>query len=156
MRSRTRSLFPVLAALVALMTLGMPEGVAGQGKGGPTGCTECRKEDGEAPECVPKPKGEGYDDCINESEKGDCTLSSDKPDCGLVVALDGRAQDGGSGVATVAVGGMEVAPGLRPEVPAVRVPTAVARHACTGAIVNRRYSSATIAQLITGLRRVTI
>lgn len=49
MRSRTRSLLPVLAGLVALMTLGMPEGVAGQGKSACSKCVYTKAKDKEDP-----------------------------------------------------------------------------------------------------------
>ena len=83
-------------------------------------------------------------------------MSSTKPDCVPILALDGRAEDEGSGVSIAAVGGAEI-PGWRQlVVPAPEMPAAMARQACTGAIVQRRYSPSDIEELRDGLRRVTI
>ena len=161
MRSRTRSLLPVLAGLVALMTLGMPEGVAGQGKSACSTCTYIKAKDPKdppIPECESLTKGDGYKECHVEQGASDCSHGDprpEKPDCTAVLMLDGRAEDLGSGVVTAAVVGVKIPRWRLPLAPAETAPAA-ARHACTGAIVNRRYSPARVAELRTGLRRVTI
>lgn len=152
MRSSTGSLLPVLAALAALVVLGMPEGVAAQ-------CTMCESPGDNlfgGPRCVPLKEGKGYEECEVVAGEDNCTLSSDKPDCGLVLALDGRALDLGSGVATGAVAGAGIPRWLQLVVPAPETPPAALRQACTGAIVQRLYSPGGIAQLRSGLRHVTI
>ena len=155
MRNPTTSLFPVLAVLFALGELGMPEGVAAQ-----DGCTTCVyvEPDGgpRRAECEPKPKGKGYEWCENFVKWNDCQMSSDEEDCGLDIALTGRAVDAGSAVAIAAVGGVEIPRWRQLIVPTAATPPAVARQACTGAIVHRRYSPASIVELRAGLRHVTI
>lgn len=152
MRSAMNSLLPLLVALFALGVLGMPEGVAAQ-----DGCTECLKEDNSPPECVPKLEGDGYETCKVQKPNQDCEMSSDEPDCVAGPGLDGRAIHEAlhwtSGVATGAVGGVQI-PQL--VVPAPMMSPAVVRQACTGAIVQRRYSPASITEIRAGLRRVTI
>ena len=151
MRNPTSFLLPVLAMVFALAVLGMPEGVAAQ-----DGCTICvyvpQEEEPPTPECDPLPTGEGYETCDVKSGWEDCEMSSDKPDCGSRLALDGRA-DVGSGVAPAAVA---IPWGRQLVVPAADTPAAVTRQACTGAIVQRRYSAGSIAELRAGLRHVTI
>ncbi len=155
MRNATSSLLPVLAALFALGVSGMPEGVAAQ-----EGCTECVKEDNSPPECVPKLEGDGYDTCKVVKPNEDCELSSDETDCVADPGFDGRAMHEAlhwaSGVATGAVGGVEIPWWQQLVVPAAEKSRAVARQACTGAIVQRRYSPARITEIRAGLRRVTI
>lgn len=162
MRSRTRSLLPVLAGLVALTTLGMPEGVAGQGKSACSKCvyTEAKdKEDPPIPGCEPLTKGDGYKECHVKQGAPECTFGEpapEGPNCTRpLLLLDGRAGDPGSRVVTAAVVGVRNPRWRQPSVAAETAPAA-ARHACTGAIVNRRYSPARVAELRTGLRRVTI
>lgn len=151
MRDQASRPFLVLAAL--LMLLGMPEPAAAQ-----KGCVACNKDDDGKPECVPKPKGAGYESCTLEKGKDECEMSSDEPDCGLVLALDGRSLRRG---ANPALSGR--ADGADDQLPLLPQPEAAAgtflaasRHACTGAIIERRYAPARIAQLRIGLRRVTI
>lgn len=103
-----------------------------------------------------QPNGKGYEWCENMVRWKDCQLSSDEEDCGLDVAFDGRAVNAGSAVAIAAVGGLEIPQWRQLVVPTAATFPAVARQACTGAIVHRRYSPATIAELRTGLRHVTI
>ena len=83
-------------------------------------------------------------------------MSSDKEDCGLGLALDGRAVDMASPLTTAAMGGAEISAWTRLALPAAKTPPTVARQACTGAIVHRRYSQESVAELRAGLRRVTI
>lgn len=139
MRNAMNSMLPVLAALFAFGVLGMPEGVAAQ-----EGCTECVKEDNRPPECVPKLEGDGYDTCMVVVGEENCEMSSDEPDCVAGPGLDGRALH-------------EAIPGWQQLVaPAAEMSSAVVRKACTGAIVQRRYSPASITEIRAGLQRVTI
>ena len=55
-----------------------------------------------------------------------------------------------------AVGWTELPRRVQQSALAVDVPLEVARHGCIGAIIQRRYSSARIAELRSGLRRVAI
>lgn len=155
MRNAMNSLLPVLAVLFALGVFGMPEGVAAQ-----EGCTECVKEDNGPPECVPILEGDGYDTCLVVKPNEDCEMSSDESDCVADPGFDGRAMHEAlhwaSGVATGAVGGVEIPWWQQLVVPAAEMSPAVARQACTGAIVQRRYSPARITEIRAGLRRVTI
>lgn len=155
MRSAMNSLLPLLVALFALGVLGMPEGVAAQ-----DGCTECLKEDNGPPECVPKLEGDGYETCTVVKPNEDCEMSSDESDCVAGPGLDGRAIHEAlhwtSGVAAGAVGGVEIPWWQQLGVPAAEMSPAVARQACTGAIVQRRYSPASITEIRAGLRHVTI
>lgn len=86
------------------------------------------------------------------------TLPDGSPDCGVVLALDGRgSQHVESGQWPQAVGGeVELPARVQRTAPAVADLSEVARHGCNGAIIQRRYSSAKIAELRSGLRRVTI
>ena len=151
MRSTMNSMLPVLAVVFALGVLGMPEGVAGQ-----EGCTECLKEDGRPPECVPKPNGEGYETCLVMVGENDCEMSGDEPDCGLILALAGRAVDVPSALTNGAVGGAEIPWWRQLAGPLAERPPTVTRQACTGAIVQRRYSPESITEIRAGLRHVTI
>ena len=151
MRSAMNSLLPVLAALFALGVLGMPAGVAAQ-----EDCVRCHNVDGKPPECVPKLVGEGWHECTVVEGVEDCEMSSDKPDCGLILALVGRAVDVPSTVAAGAVGGTAMSWSQQLVAPAAEMPPTVTRQACTGAIVQRRYSPESIADIRAGLRRVTI
>lgn len=155
MRNPTTSLLPVLSVVLLLGVLGgMAEDVAAQ-----DGCTTCVYLDpDEGPpraECEPK-KGKGYEWCENFVKWKDCQMSSEEEDCGLGLALDGRAEHVGSGVATVAIGGTGI-PGWGSLVlPAAETLPAVARQTCVGVIVHQRYSAARISELRAGLRRVKI
>ena len=158
MRNPTTSLLPVLAALFALDVLGMPEDVAAQDS-----CTVCqdREEEGKPPKCVPTLEGMGYDSCrvvVTPVGKQKCRMSSTEPDCevGLAFALDGRAVDVGSGVATAAAGRADIPRWQQLVVPVGETLPAMARSACTGAVIRRRYTAASIAELRAGLRRVTV
>ena len=152
MRSAMNSLLPLLAALFALGVLGMPERAAAQDR-----CSECLIRQNKPPKCVPTGKGEeGYERCTADIYWDTCEMSSDKPDCNIVVTLDGRAVDTGPGVATGTVGRAQILRWAQFVVAAVRTPPAAARQACTGAIVQGRYATAAIAEIRAGLRRVTI
>lgn len=151
MRDQASRLFLVLAAL--LMLLGIPERAIAQPE-----CVTCTEDNEGNAQCVPKPKGAGYADCSLEKETDECELSSDAPDCGLILALDGRSLRQGP---NPALSGR--AHGADDQLPLVPQPEgaagtflAASRHACTGAIIERRYDPARIAQLRIGLRRVTI
>ena len=157
MRSPTTSLLPVLSALFALGVLGMLEGIAAQS------CTVCedREKEGKPPKCVPTLEGMGYDSCrvvVTPVGEKKCRMSSDTPDCeaGVSFALDGRAVDVGSGIATAAVARAEIPRWQQLIVPVAETLPAVARQACTGAVIRRRYTAASIAELRAGLRRVTV
>lgn len=155
--SSTTSPLPRFSVLFALGVLGIPEGIAAQSDG----CTTCaypnENEEGPGPpECHPESQNKSYQTCTVVVGKPNCEMSSPKPDCVPTLALDGRAEDEGSGVAIAAVGGAEVSGWRQLVVPAPETPASVARQACTGAIVQRRYSPSDIAQIRDGLWRVTI
>ncbi len=148
MRSSTSFLFPVLAVVFALGVVGMPEGVAAQGKG----CVVCKLSKDAPPECeaIEAPfLARGYQRCRVEAGKRNCTLSDKWPDCWVTINpwLDGRVDVGsrlpsGSGQGVVVSG--------------AATPVAVERSACTGAIVQRLYLPARIAELRADLRHVTV
>jgi hypothetical protein len=76
-------------------------------------------------------------------------MSSDEPDCGLVLALDGRGLRDlhdrvGSGGDAETTGSAHSAAGT------------LMRHECSGAIIQRGYSSQSIAERRSGLRYVRI
>ena len=152
MRNATGSLLPVLAALFAIGVLGMPERAAAQPR-----CDKCLYRLNKPPKCVPTEKGaEGYEWCKTKNTSDECELSSEEPDCNVVVALDGRAVELDPGVAIGAVGRPQILRWVQFAVSAVWTPPAAARQACASAIVHRRYSPPTIAEIRAGLRRVTI
>ena len=151
-----RSLLPVFGALSALVVLGMPNGVAAQG----TGCVECERSNDAPPECVPLVEpflALGYHTCKVEAGNGFCTMSSKWPDCVVTINpwLDGRV-DVGSPVANGSVGAVEFPRSGQVVVSGAATPVAGERSACTGAIVQRRYLPARIAELRADLRHVTV
>lgn len=156
MRNPTSTLFPVLAALSALAVVGMPEGVAAQGKT----CVECKLSNDAPPECVPLVEpflALGYKTCVADVRKKFCTMSSSSWDCVVTIHpfLDGRV-DVGSPLANGSVGAAEFPRPRQVVVSGAATPAAVERAACTGAIVQRRYLPARIAELRADLRHVTI
>ena len=143
-------LFRVLAIVLAFASLGVPARAVAQGPVAHTHCYLCEKwddspEDEILMECDPDDNIIGFQQCELSNGGQTCTTSGTAPDsdkdCYVpFVFVDGRASaDLESEPWTQVVG--------RPE---------VARHGCTGAIIQRRYSSARIAEIRSGLRRVTI
>ena len=84
-------------------------------------------------------------------------MSSQWWDCVVTIHpwLDGRA-DVGSPVANGSVGAAEFPRSGQVVMSGAATPVAVERSACTGAIVQRRYLPARIAELRADLRHVTI
>ena len=155
MRS-SRSLLAVFGAVSALVVLGMPDGVAAQGRS----CTECKLSNDAPPACVPKVApflGLGYKRCQVEVGDRTCTMSSKWPDCVVTINpwLDGRV-DVGPRLPNGLAGAAESPRSGQVVVSSAPTPAAVERSACTGAIIQRRYLPARIAELRADLRHVTV
>lgn len=156
MRNPTTSMFPVFAALFALLVLAMPDGVAAQAKT----CVKCELTDDGVPECVALVApflALGYRTCEVEAGKRSCTMSNTWKDCVVTKRpwLDGRV-DGGSPVPNGSVGAAEFPRSGQVVVSSVATAAAIERSACTGAIVRRRYPPVRIAELRAHLRHVTV
>lgn len=158
MREPYTNLFPVLAILLAVACLGVPARAVAQWTPSPW-CYDC-KPVGKLAKCaaVTTDSEFGYLACQLEEGGKACETSADPvggPDCRVDITLVGRvslAVD--SEPWPQGVGGAAGPRWLTSAVHLVGFP--VARHECSGAIVRRRYSSARIAELRSGLRRVTI
>ena len=146
-------LFRVLAIVLAFASLGAPSRAVAQVVAH-THCYVCDLWDESPPgeplfECDPDKSIFGYQRCELSNHNTTCTASSTRPDNGkdCYVEEDWIFPDGRASA------GLE----LEPE-PWTQVVgrSEVARHGCIGAIIQRRYSSARIAEMRSGLRRVTI
>lgn len=150
MRHPRSWLFPLHAALFALVCLGVPQRAVAQG------CVECFENDEGKRTCVPKPKGAGYESCTIEKGEKNCKMSSGEPDCGLVLALDGRSLAPYASAIGVGEIPEDVLAPVRSPGRAAEAPFAAAQRACAGAIIQRRYAPERIVELRSGLRRVEI
>lgn len=160
MRHQFTNDVPFLAMLMALACLVVPAEAAAQG------CVDCGvwPEDDEYHICEPV-DGVGHNACTLTRGGRQCNVSTQpdgSEDCGLLLALDGRGV-GVSRTPTPAASHMEDRTALGDG--ASRLPFAsvafgasfaVIRHACTGAILERSYPAAQVAELRFGLRHVTI
>ena len=145
MRNPRTSLFPLHAVILAFACLGVPDRAAAQG------CVECGNadEDLSQPRCQPKLEGPGYESCTIEKGTEKCQMSSDEPDCGLVLALDGRGlRDLSDSVGPRGDAGTTD--------PADALAGTLTRHECSGAIIKRSYAPQRVAERRDGLRHVTI
>lgn len=159
-------LFPVLATLLAFACLGVPAPAVAQDVLEPH--EHCYK-------CTAWEKNPNYYSCKHVSVEGaighkacklkggakQCNTSQNHvdfgPDCTVVLAMDGRVLPNvESEPWSQAVAGTDLPRREHQAEPSVDVALEEVRHGCTGAIIQRRYSSARIAELRTGLRRVTI
>ena len=158
MREPYTNLFPVLAILLAVACLGVPARAVAQWTPSPW-CYNCEPV-GKLAKCasVTDDSAFGYLECELAAGGKACNTSADPvggPDCRVDATLAGRVSlDVDSEPWPQGVGGAAVPRRLTSAVHLVDFP--VARHECTGAIIRRRYSSASIAELRSGLRRVTI
>lgn len=154
-------LFPVFAILLAFACLSAERAVAQDY------CLKCESASGndedesDGPyECDSKDNPKGYLACTLSRGGKQCATSTAPDggwDCHVALAMDGRVSpDVESKPWLQAVGGTELPGRVQQTVASVDVPPKVARHGCTGAIIQRRYSPARIAELRSGLRRVTI
>lgn len=108
-------------------------------KDGDYGRLKCKlAEGGKSCAMSSDPSGSGGDDCVVEATLGGR------------VSLDVVSEPWPQGVGGAAV------PRRLTSVHLVDSPVVLVRHECSGAIIRRRYSSARIAELRSGLRRVTI
>ena len=101
----------------------------------------------------------GHKSCSLLGNANQCGVSTGPdhgPDCKVVPTVAGRVSLGVKSAPSQAVGGRELPRWVLQAVPAVDVPQELTRHRCTGAIIQRRYSSKRIAELRSGVRRVTI
>ena len=159
-------LSPVLATLFAFAFLGVPTQAVAQWLPSPF-CYQCElwDKDPDYVECDSEDNTLGYLGCSLVDGGKQCATSSAPnggADCIVLPSLSGW--DGGvwalldveSEPWPQVVAGTEVPRWVQQAASAVDVPLEVARHGCTGAIIQRRYSSARIADLRSGLRRVTI
>ena len=152
--------FPVLAILLAVACLGVPTRAVAQTPH--DYCYQCNewKEDPEYVTCEPVTKEGTYGhlSCTLMEGAKQCGVSTGPRgghDCIVVPTLDGRASLGvDSEPWPQAVGGTELPRWVLHAVPAVLLE--VARRGCTGAIIQRRYSSPGIAELRSDLERVAI
>ena len=148
--------FPVFAIL-AFACLSVPERAVAQDF-----CYRCGpwSENDEYYECNPDNNPSGYLAC-KLSRGGKPCATSTRPDggtdCHVVLAMDGRVSpDVESQPWLQAAGGTELPGRVQQTVASVDIPPKVVRHGCIGEIIQRRYSPARIAELRSGLRRVTI
>ena len=158
-------LFSVLAVSLTFASLGVSARAVAQIVHRPY-CYQCEEwpEDNNYYKCDSQGNIFGYVTCELSRGGKTCTTSNTPdggPDCysGLwpVFVLDGRiSPDVESAPRPVAVGGPVLVRRAQQAVPTADVPVEVARHACTGAIMQRRYASARIAEMRSGLRRVSI
>lgn len=160
MREPSTHRFPVLAILLAVACLGVPAHAVAQWTGTLSPwCYDCRPV-GELAKCaaVTTDSKFGYLACELSDGGNACNTSAGHdggPDCRVDVTLVGRVSlELDSEPWPGGVGGMALPRRLTSVVHLVDSP--VARHGCSGAIVGRRYSSTRIAELSSGLRRVTI
>ena len=153
--------FPALAILLALACFGVPARAVAQDPVYSPYCYQCKLwkkiKNVAYLQCDPDNNLVGHLACELSNGGKRCTTSAlpgGFDDCiTLPPTLAGRVSpDVESEPWHQAVGGME----LQQVVSAVDVHLEVARHGCTGAIIQRRYSSARIAALRLSLWRVTI
>ena len=156
-------LFSVLNILLVFACLGVPARAVAQVHH--EYCYNCRpwEEDKEYYKCSARTEADspwGSQVCKLSRGGKQCATSAmpnGGPDCMVVSNLAGRVSpDVESEPWPQAVGGTEFPRRVQQAASAVDDLIGVARHECTGAIIRRRYSSARIAELHSGLRRVTI
>ena len=154
-------LYSVLATLLAVACLSVPARAAAQATPSPY-CYQCKAWEVNKNyfECNPDDNLWGHLVCQLSNGGKTCTTSSlpsGGADCIVVPTLAGRVSpDVESEPWPLAVNGTGLSQRVRQAVPAVDVVLEVARHGCTGAIIQRRYSSARIAELRSDLRHVSI
>lgn len=156
-------LFPVLAILLASASPGVSARAVAQPSPRKY-CYQCKVEriDGEDYyACRPTQEGGdfGYLACSLVGGAKQCPTSTGPRgghDCRVVLAMDGRVSPDAGPEPWPRAGGAELFRLAQRAAPAVNELRGVARHGCTGAIIQRRYSSARIAELRSDLRRVTI
>ena len=159
-------LFPVLAISFAFVCLGVPAQAVAQWVVSPF-CYQCEEwdEDPEYQECDSENNMLGYLGCALSAGGKQCVTSSTPDggaDCIVLPGLDGW--DGGVWASLdvesepwpQVVAGTDVPRRVHQVASTLDVPLEVVRHGCTGAIIQRHYSSARVAELRSGLRRVTI
>ena len=155
-------LFPVLAILLASASLGVPERAMAQASPREN-CYVCDEwdEDPDYAMCksVEKDGTFGHLACKLSMGGTQCAKSTTPRggyDCKVVLAMDGRVSPDAGPESWPRTGGTELFRLAQQAAPAVNELRGVARHGCTGAIVQRGYSPARIAELRSDLRRVTI
>ena len=157
MRDRLSHLL-LAPALLGAAFLVVPEHAVAQD------CVGCRRwsEDETYWTCKPV-DGMGHQACTLTQGGKQCNTSSNPegggPDCGLVIALDGRGlgsvSDQGVRDAAAGADGRGQASSLSGQREA-GMPSVVTRHACTGAIIDRTYEPSRVGKLRSGLRHVSI
>lgn len=153
-------LFHVLAIPLAFACLGMPSRAVAQQPN--SHCLKCEESDDypDYLECDSHDNRLGYLACKLTMGGKQCATSTGPdggPNCKVVVTLAGRVSpDVDPEPWLQALGVTELPRRAQQEGPTVDDPLEVTRHGCTGAIIQRRYSSARIEELRSGLRRVTV